>query len=393
MSSRRSISIYWLIYFTGLGIFFPYYALYLRENAGLTGTEVGLVLASLRSVALVVQPLWGNLADRTGARTAVLALLTLATALSQIGLFAADGFLPLFLGTAVMAVFASAVLPIAFSVAFAAFGRDDPHAFGLARVWGTVGFLIGVAALPYLLDFYQARAGLVATAAVSEPGLEMMFVGFGVLSLVAAAWCYRLPRTEAMEVRSERGDWRELLHDKAVRRLMVVSFLAYLFLQGPIEMFPLFVTSRGGNLETVGHMWILMLLLEIPLVALSGAGVERLGARALLGIGTAAGGLRWLVCVLTESDFVLYAVQLLHGVLVAGLLLGGPLYLEKVVPQRLRSTAQSGLAMLGVGAGGLLSSIVTGWLIDVAGIDLPFLLGGIGGIALAASLRWTLPRV
>jgi MFS transporter, PPP family, 3-phenylpropionic acid transporter len=393
MHYGRPIATYWFLYFAGLGIFFPYYALYLRENAGLSGTAVGVVLASIRSIALFAQPLWGNLADRTGARRAVLALLTLATAVGLLALYAADGFVQLLVCTAAGALFMTAVLPISFSVAFAMFGRTDPHAFGLARVWGTVGFLVGVAAFPYLLDLYQARFAPVAAAAVSEPGLELMFLAAAALTVLAAVSCRKLPRSEAMQARAERGEWRELLRERAVRRLLVVSFLAYLFLQGPIEMFPLFVTARGGDLETVGHMWILMLLLEIPLVALSGAGVQRLGARALLTVGIAAGGLRWVISVLTASEPVLYAVQLLHGVVVTGLLLGGPLYLEKVVPQRLRSTAQSGLAMFGVGAGGLLSSILTGWLIDLSGVDLPCLLGGIGAVALGLSLRWVLPRV
>lgn len=392
MKNGRSIALYWFIYFTGLGVFFPYYAMYLRENAGLTGTQVGIVMASIRLVALIAQPFWGNVADRTGARPAVLAFLTLATALSQFGLLWAEGFAQLLLATCAMSIFASAVLPISFSVAFALLSSSGPHGFGLARVWGTVGFLIGVAAFPPLLELYQSHLPE-ARAAAGEVGLEAMFVVFAALSVIAAASCLLMPRGGEVNTRAESGDWRALLANPAMVRLLIVSFLAYLFLHGPIEMFPIFVTSRGGNLDTVGRMWVVMLALEIPLVALAGAGVQRLGARALLAIGTAAGGLRWLICVATTDTALLYAVQLLHGVVVTGLLLGGPLYLEKIVPDRLRSTAQSALATIGVGAGGLLSSVATGWMIDRAGIDTAFLIGGAGGLLLGLSLRRLLPRV
>lgn len=393
LKNGRPIALYWFIYFTGLGVFFPYYALYLRENAGLSGTEVGIVMASIRLVALVAQPFWGNFADRTGARPAVLAVLTLATALSQIGLLWADGFVQLLAATCAMSVFASAVLPISFSVAFALLRDSGPHSFGLARVWGTVGFLIGVAAFPPLLDRFQREGAVPAPNGAGEAGLEAIFVVFAVISVVAAASCVLLPRRGAMEARAEAGDWRELWTNPAMVRLLIVSFLAYLFLHGPIEMFPLFVTSRGGNLDTIGRMWVVMLVLEIPLVALAGAGMQRLGARALLMIGIAAGGIRWLVCVATTDTFIIYAVQSLHGVVVTGLLLGGPLYLEKIVPERLRSTAQSALATVGVGAGGLLSSVITGWLIDRVGIDVAFFAGGAGGLVLGLSLRRLLPRV
>ena len=51
------VSLVWVFALGGLGLFFPYYSLYLRENAGLSGTQVGAVLAVLPLVGIVVQPL------------------------------------------------------------------------------------------------------------------------------------------------------------------------------------------------------------------------------------------------------------------------------------------------------------------------------------------------
>ena len=74
-----SLGLFWFFYFAGLGIFFPYYSLYLRENAGLTGTELGIVLAVVPLIGSTAQVVWGRLADRTGARTRVLAIVTLGS--------------------------------------------------------------------------------------------------------------------------------------------------------------------------------------------------------------------------------------------------------------------------------------------------------------------------
>jgi PPP family 3-phenylpropionic acid transporter len=156
-------------------------------------------------------------------------------------------------------------------------------------------------------------------------------------------------------------------------------------------MFAIFVRAHGGDLGTIGRMWVVMLLLEIPLVALSGAGLARLGARGLLALGVVAGGVRWTACALSDDLGVIYAAQLLHGVVVAGLLLGGPLYVEGVVPERLRSTAQGLLAMVGVGVGGIVSNAASGWLLERGGADAPFLVGGLGAIALGAAVGAILP--
>jgi MFS family permease len=129
-------------------------------------------------------------------------------------------------------------------------------------------------------------------------------------------------------------------------------------------------------------MWILMLLLEVPLVALSGAAFRRHGGRRLLAVGVAAGALRWLVCGWIETPWIIYAVQLLHGVTVAGLIIGAPLYAESVVPHRLRSTAQGMVAMTSVSLGGITSSLLAGWLIDHVGPLAPAQAGGVGALLL-----------
>ena len=118
-----ALSVFWFLYFTGLGVFFPYLTLYLRENAGLSGAQVGVVLATLPLVGLVAQPFWGNVADRSGRRSTVLACVTLGTAAISLALGHAQSFWGFTVGTAAMALCSTAIVPLALSVSFAALAR------------------------------------------------------------------------------------------------------------------------------------------------------------------------------------------------------------------------------------------------------------------------------
>ena len=89
---------------------------------------------------------------------------------------------------------------------------------------------------------------------------------------------------------------------------------------------------------------------------------------------------------------ILYPVQMLHGVAIAGLVVGAPLYVDQVVPDRLRATGQGILAMIGVSVGGITSNLGTGWLIEHVGIDAPYIAGGVAGLLLAALAPLILPR-
>ncbi|HMA81246.1 MAG TPA: MFS transporter, partial [Candidatus Binatia bacterium] len=106
------LTLFWFVYFGSLGIFYPYFSLYLRENAGLSGTEVGLVLAISPLVGMFAQPLWGQLADRTGARSRTLAFLTVGTGLGYLGVGLADGFWLIVLTMAALAFVGTAIFPM-----------------------------------------------------------------------------------------------------------------------------------------------------------------------------------------------------------------------------------------------------------------------------------------
>jgi MFS transporter, PPP family, 3-phenylpropionic acid transporter len=386
------MSVFWFFCLGGLGIFFPFYSLYLRENIGLAGWQVGAVLAVPPLIAMLAQPSWGLLADRTGSRARVLVALSWGAAAGYASLSLGVGFVSLLALTALMACFAMPLIPTAISVTFAITHDRGPHAFGVSRMFGTIGFGVVVVAFPLVLDALAAARGMGAVASSpSEPLLPLMFPVTGALLLVAGAIALLLPGSGTMSVRAERGDWRRLLAHPPYVRLLGVALLGYGLLQGPMGIFPLFVRAHGGDLDTVSHLWVLMLALEVPLVALSGASLQRIGARGLLAIGLAAGGVRWTVCGFAPESSWMVPVQLLHGVVVAGLIIGSPLYVEAVVPEELRSTGQNVLAMVGVSLGGLLSNLGSGALYDLAGPDAPYRVGGIGAILATALLPWLLP--
>ena len=175
-------------------------------------------------------------------------------------------------------------------------------------------------------------------------------------------------------------------------RLLAYVFVVYLFLNGPIQLFPLFVQSLGGGLEDVSRMWIWMVVLEIPLVAFSGVLLARLGSRKLLGIGVTAAGLRWAGSAFADDLLVASVLGLLHGVVVMGLGIGASLYVEEAIPEPLRSSGQALLATVGIGAGGILSNLASGWLFDHVGARATYLACGLGALVLGSLVAVILPR-
>jgi len=133
---------FWFFCMGGLGVFFPFYSLYLSENLGLTGRQVGALLAVPPLLAVAVQPAWGVYSDRTGSRARVLGVLSVGSAISYASLALGEGFGSLLALTSLLSCFATPLVPTAMAVTFAITHGMGAHAFGLCRVWGTVGFAL-----------------------------------------------------------------------------------------------------------------------------------------------------------------------------------------------------------------------------------------------------------
>ncbi|MBW2242924.1 MAG: MFS transporter [Deltaproteobacteria bacterium] len=385
------VAAFWFFTMSGLGLIFPFQALYFSENMGLSGVQLGVVLATRPLMGMLCQPIWAQLADRTGSRRAVLVTITLGNACAYALLPQAGSFPALLLAMAGVSLFGTSIMPMGNAASLAAIGERAAERFGRVRAFGTLGYLVLVVSFPFVLDFWQGHQGLVVTpGGPSEPGLEIIFLGAAVLTLASSVAARRLPQTEAMRVRSRPGDLRALLSHGPYLRLLVFTFLAFVALQGPILMFPVFVRAHGGDIDTLSHMWIPMLLIEIPLVWASGDILRRLGPRFLVAMGVAADGVRWLLCSLVDDLHWIFALQLLHGLVIAGLTIGTALYAETIVPERLRATAQGLLAMLGYSLAGVISSVAFGAGLDAFGPDLPYRASGLFALALAISVPWLL---
>ena len=143
---------FWFVYMAGLGLVYPFQAVWYQEGAGLTGWQLGMVLALRPIVGIVGQPFFGRLADRTGARALTLAGVLGCGAVAYLALPWAPGVAAIVGVAAVAAFFGTSVMPLGLSVTMAALGERASERFGSVRMWGTVGYAVALFAFPRLLD-------------------------------------------------------------------------------------------------------------------------------------------------------------------------------------------------------------------------------------------------
>lgn len=343
----------YVLYFAGIGITLPFLPGYLA-NLGMSGAQVGALLAVGPSLALIMPPVWGQLADRTGRGGMIVTGLCLGAALGYGLLARAATFTQALLALGLVQVFASAV-----TSQLDALALHHAHASGTSyvsmRLWGSVGFVAATLAFGLSVERLDEAVALVPLA----------------LLVAMAVWTWLTLGAGPARVRE--GPTPGLFAGLGLlRRLDIALLLAATALHwiacAPYHgVFTLHVTAHGWPPSVVSWSSAVAVSSEL-LVMLSW---PRWGARrsthALLGWAFGASALRWLLVAAAGEPWLLVASSALHGLTFGAFYLAAVASMTSRVPPSLRATGQSLFVAATFGLGGLVGFGGAGWAYDVLG--------------------------
>lgn len=352
---RNPLSSFILLYvlmYGAFGVASPFWPRFF-ESRGLEPEKLGVLLALGTAVRLVSGPFAGRVADRLGARRAILAICIVMSALFALGLLPAEGFWPLLLVSLCQASSLAPVTTLADALALReASGTGSANErrrfeYGWVRGAGSAAFIAGT---------------LVAGQIVSTAGLSsIVLVHAGLLAASAAVACLLIGSASRREERAEPAasslaGFAPLLRMALFRRLLLVAAL----ILGSHAVHDAFAVIRwnaaGISPAMASLLWSLSVAGEVIVFFLIGPRlVTRLGPAAAAAIAAGAGILRWVVMALSAAPLALALAQPLHGFTFALLHLACMRLLTQIVPPQLAATGQAIYALAAAATTALLT--------------------------------------
>ena len=300
------MSLFWFFYMAGLGTIFPFISLYLKNHLYLDGIQLGFALAIGPLLGILASPLWGYIADRTGKRKEILFIIVVGSAISYLYVSNVSIFIHLIVSLAILSVFTSPVMPIASALSFGILGKINSVKFGKIRAFGTIGYLIAVILVPQVIII------LGKTNQQTSSDLKTIFPIAAILCLISALPLLKIATNKGeSSAKLKRKDIKTLLDLKSFKKLLTVSFFAFLILSSPISLFPLLIGEKGGDVQVIGLLWIPMLLLEIPLIFYASSFLKIIGAKNFIIIGILADSIRWTATSFISSLIGVFAFHFL----------------------------------------------------------------------------------
>ncbi len=138
------LSGYYFFYFAFIGVFSPYFGLYL-QSLSFSAWDIGLLMSQMQLMRLVGPYLWGTLADHLAQRLLIVRLAALISLIGFAAFFFVRSFEAVLLAMALLSFFWSAALPLVETVTFEHL-RHQTARYSRIRLWGSVGFIVAVAA-------------------------------------------------------------------------------------------------------------------------------------------------------------------------------------------------------------------------------------------------------
>jgi len=341
------------------GVTLSFLPRWLAGERGLTGAEIGAVLALSQCARIVVGPALAFWADGARDRRTPIRILAAAALASYAGFFvlARDFATLLALGFLALST-VQAVTPLVEGALLRATDRGR-FSYGVGRGIGSVSFIIANVAGGFLV----ARFGLGAVAAWVVCGLAATAI-----ASLAALTPDRAP--------AHAQDMTHAARASAVAALLgnrrfLILIIGCGFIQAAHAFYYGFSTiiwrGQGIGADTIGLLWAFGVSIEVAFLWSWPVIERRLRAEALIVLGAAGGVVRWIFLGLAPLGPGLWLLQALHALSFAAAHVGAMRLLYREAPDNAAAMAQTLYSTLSSGVLLGLSTLLSGFLYDRIG--------------------------
>ncbi|WP_409339751.1 MFS transporter [Peribacillus butanolivorans] len=353
-----SLKIFYLFSFFAVGSLTPLLSVYLANEAGLNGIEIGTIMSVGPIVMIVFQPIWGIVCDWSGKPAKILAMTSLLAGLFGLGYLLFEPYLLLVSVAVVLAIFQSAIIPVSDSITLQYTTRIKSN-YGKIRLFGSLGFGVAVFVMGKLSESFI--------------GPSVIFYAFFIGLLIAALLALRLPE-EPPQVKAKLfSGMKELVTMKRFLIFLAVTFLIF----GPNlannVYYGLFVEARGGTYTGIGIAFLLAVLSEIPFMRMAGSWINKLGLLPITLLAGIASLVRWLLYFTEPSLAIVYVTSMIQGFSLGLFIPAALQYIREVVPPHITVTAVTLYSAIGNGLGNWFSTFSGGIILDKSGIYMVYL--------------------
>ncbi len=350
MKVYKLFSAWYFFIFFSFGSFLPLLSPFLKER-GFSGLNIGSALALGALVTIIMQPLWGYLADKYRNSKLIVFILITCYTLAGLTMAVGAGVAKLTTTYGVFMIFFSGIMPVIDSMVV-----GNGLEFGKVRLWGAMGFALGAQVTGLLAENF---------------GLHVIFIAVTLSNILVLILTTRIDdrsHSKSREASLNTGDILKLLSNKSYLIFLVASFLIGGSMTGHNNYFSLLYRELGGSLSGVGLAFLLFAGSEAPIMALVQNLSKKINVTSGLIISSLIFSLRWLWYSTMPDPKWILTLFFIQGLSIGSFLVLVTLYISEVTGPALRTTALAIYFSFSAGLGGMFAQYFSGLILNNYGI-------------------------
>lgn len=332
-----------------IGVFMPYMSVYFK-SIGFNGSQTGQLLSLVTLSTILAPHFWGWLTNRTGLPKRVLQIAILGTFIAAASMNFVTSYQGLWWVMLAYAVFFSALTPLSDTLTLRSI-RNLNVPYTRIRVGGSIGFILAVTLVGYLIESYGPKVILPSVTA------------FLAIAVIISFYVYEQP----IEVNNQKqkGDFLNLMKNREVIFFLILAFLSFLA-HAPFNVFfAVHLTNAGFSGDQVGLLIAFGVLVEIFVFLFLGNFFTRLNVVYLIAFCFMCGIARWyLIAWYADSVWVALLTQLLHCITFATFHMVSINQINRLFPEQYAAQGQAMYSGFAIGLGGGIGMVGAGYLWD-----------------------------
>lgn len=371
MKSQSLLSLKMLLFFFHATntIVLSFLPLFLKYK-GLTGKEIGVILAIGPLATIVSQPFWGFLSDKYKTVKKMLMISVIGMLLFSVVFFSMDSLMSLLIFGALFYFFSSPVGALSDSLAQRQADTLNVS-FGSIRMWGSIGFAFSSLVVGEILNIFGV------------PFIVWPYISFG---LVLLAIVFLITDVRSDSTPAHLGDVRLLIKNKPFLIFLTLMMFVTITHRVNDSFIGLYIAELGGSERYVGISWFVSLISEATIFALAFIWFKRKNALNLIVFASFIYVGRWFLFSFVDNPIHIIGLQVLHGLTFAVFYLAALDFITRLIPEILKATGHLVFYSVFFGLSGIIGSLGGGIIIEAFNGETLYFINGIVALVGALSL-------
>lgn len=346
ISTNNMLRAAFLFGFASFSAWVPVFTLWL-EDQEMKGFQIGFIAAIPWAVMLILQPLWGILADKYGKAFCLrIALVGSALGFLLFHIFS-NNHITIIILTFLVSVFYTPVLSLLDSIALDNAEKSRSVSYSEMRFWGAPGFALGAMITGWLIPEWGAEIAFYTTA-------------FFLLMVLLSICRYPIVNSLQKNMDIEFKGLNQVMTNKLLMGFLFVVIIVSVGQSAISYYLPIYMRQIGATSDTTGIALAIQALSELPFYFIAAWLIKRINSGTVVFIAIFATALRLFFYSVNYNPQIVMFIETMNGITWTLLWIASVEFVNEMVPPQWRTTGQSLLWAAYYGAGAILGNIIIG---------------------------------